>query len=78
MPEFYKDNNPDPLFPCGHQGCAESVSYHADMLAMRPGGGVICWDCWGEERAEGQPHWNDLPAFVPQPKTSVSSTQENK
>jgi hypothetical protein len=66
------NNNPTPLFPCRNQGCAEEVSYHADMLAMHPNGGVVCEECWQEGQQDHQPDWSDLPPFLPQPQEKTN------
>lgn len=71
MSDIDKNNNPAPLFPCRNRGCAEEVSYPADMLAMHPEGGVVCQACWDNEQwpvntpQEEWLYWNELQRFVP-------------
>ena len=55
----------EPMFSCQNQGCAEEVSYHADMLAMW-NGEPICDGCYSnEQRPEDAPDWYELPPFIP-------------
>jgi len=59
-------NEPQPLFGCMANGCAQEVSYPASELRMFRGY-VWCEGCWDAElQQEGEPdHFYDLPEFIP-------------
>ena len=53
------------MFSCQQQGCAEEVSYHADMLMLFEGEPICegCYDYLGVD--EDAPLWCDLSGFDP-------------
>ncbi len=65
----------EPMFGCQLQGCAEEVSYHADMLMMH-GGEPICQGCYeicDIGLTEDSPDWCDLPAFIPEHVSTLAT-----
>ncbi len=71
----------EPFFGCRNPGCAEDVTYPADMLAEHPDGGPICEYCWEDDDAryngaETLPTFGSLPAFVPKHERNLQELAE--
>jgi len=65
--ESFKE--PEPMYSCSVRGCAEEVSYPADMLRVHGSKAICegCWDCADAVLNEDEDpiFWHELESFVP-------------